>query len=317
MAEFKKATKKSSKIRAAVFGPSGSGKTFTSLRMAKGIGGKVAVIDTERGRASKYSDRFDFDVCELMNKSVADYIEAIESAADYDVLIIDSLSHEWQHLLGEIFSIAQAKYRGNKWSAWSEGTPKHNRFVDFILDFPGHVICTMRSRTEWVTEKDERTGKTKPVAVGLTPVQRQGIEFEFDILMQIDMDHVATVMKDTTGKFEKQEIEKPGEEFGKALLEWITEGVEETPKEKKSDVAKQIGPAKKAALERGVDEAVIDETIKEASGGKSSKDCSLTTLKKVLSAVQALQAPASTEQPEDDGSGPSRLEAGLDEDNAF
>lgn len=117
MSGFKKATKSQAKLRAAVFGPSGAGKTFTSLRVATGLadGKAVAFIDTERGSASKYSDRFDFDVLELEDKSISGYCEAIRMAADagYAVLIIDSLSHAWQELLEEIDKLAKAKYRGN------------------------------------------------------------------------------------------------------------------------------------------------------------------------------------------------------------
>ena len=123
--QFTKATKSSVKLRLALFGPSGSGKTYTSLRMATGLGGKIAVIDTERGSASKYADRFTFDVLELPTRTVDTYVEAIAAAetAGYEVLIIDSLSHAWQELLVEIDRLAKAKYRGNSLCAWSEGTP--------------------------------------------------------------------------------------------------------------------------------------------------------------------------------------------------
>jgi len=128
MAGFKKATKAQAKLRMAVFGPSGAGKTFTGLRVAKGLAGdtgRVAVIDTERGSASKYSDRFDFDVLVLEDQTIEGYVEAITQAdeAGYSVLLIDSLSHAWQTLREEVEKLAKAKNRGNTWSAWSEGTP--------------------------------------------------------------------------------------------------------------------------------------------------------------------------------------------------
>ena len=155
MAGFKKATKAAAKLRAAVFGPSGAGKTFSGLRIATGLadGKPIAFIDTERGSASKYSDHFDFDVLELDDKSIDGYVDAIQLAAaeGYEVLIIDSLSHAWQQLLEEIDKLAKAKYRGNTWSAWSEGTPLQRKLVDAILNFPGHVLATMRSKTEWQT----------------------------------------------------------------------------------------------------------------------------------------------------------------------
>ena len=220
---FNKATKKQSKLRLAVFGPSGSGKTFTSLRIAKGIGGKIALIDTERGSASKYSDRFDFDVAELQNATIDNTCQFINGAKGYDILIIDSMSHSWQELLEEVDRIAKAKFRGNTWSAWSEGTPKQRRLVNAILDFPGHIIATMRSKTEWTTEKT-RDGKNKPVRLGLSPEQGKGIEYEFDMLIELSTDHMANVIKDRTGKYQDQIIEKPGEELGQQLNVWLTEG---------------------------------------------------------------------------------------------
>lgn len=223
--EFKKATKEQSKLRLAIFGPSGAGKTFTALRLGAGLGSNIAVIDTERGSASKYADRFDFDVLDLPQKDINTYLAAIKAAgqAGYSVLIIDSLSHAWKELLDEVEKLAKAKYRGNTWSAWSEGTPKQNKMVDAILDFPGHVIATMRSKTEWTTQ-DAGNGKTKPIRVGLAPEQGKGIEYEFDLLMEISVDHIATIIKDRTGKFQDALIDKPGEDFGAELKSWLGTG---------------------------------------------------------------------------------------------
>ena len=222
---FEKATKQKCKLRCAIFGPSGSGKTFTALRMAKGIGGKIAVIDSEFRSARKYSDRFDFQVAELSDFSIDGYVRAIDAAAaiGIDVLIIDSLSHGWQELVAEVEKLAQAKYRGNTWSAWSEGTPKQRKFVQAILRFPGHVIATMRSATEWQTSADEK-GRSRPVRIGLKPEQGKGIEYEFDQLMELSAEHMALIIKDRTGKYQDKYIEKPGEEFGKELADWLADG---------------------------------------------------------------------------------------------
>lgn len=225
---FKKATKAAAKLRAAIFGPSGAGKTFTSLRVAAGLAGTgtIAVIDTERGSASKYADRFAFDVLELEDQTIGGYCEAIRQAADagYAVLIIDSLSHGWQTLLEEVEKLAKAKYRGNTWSAWSEGTPLQRKLVQAILGFPGHVIATMRSKTEWTTVDDGR-GKKSPQRVGLAPEQGKGVEYEFDLLVEISTEHIANVIKDRTGKFQDKLLEKPGEGFGQELAAWLAEGV--------------------------------------------------------------------------------------------
>ena len=228
MSGFKKATKAAAKLRAAIFGPSGAGKTFTSLRVATGLGGRIAVIDTERGSASKYSDRFSFDVLELEDQSIQGYVDAIKMAAaeGYSVLVIDSLSHGWQSLLEEVEKLAKAKYRGNTWSAWSEGTPLQRKLVQAILTFPGHVLATMRSKTEWTTV--DNNGKKTPQRVGLAPEQGKGVEYEFDLLVEISTEHIANVIKDRTGKFQDKLIDRPDEQFGRDLAAWLADGVPAT-----------------------------------------------------------------------------------------
>lgn len=228
---FKRATKEQSKLRLAIFGPSGAGKTFTALRIAAGLGGTVAVIDSERGSASKYSDRFEFDVCDLTDKRIAGYVEQIREAgrAGYAVLIIDSLSHAWQELLEEVDRLAASpKFKGNSWGAWSEGTPKQRALVDTILAYPGHVIATMRSKTEWTTTKDSR-GKSAPERVGLAPEQGKGIEYEFDLLLELSEEHYGRILKDRTGKFQDAILERPGEDFGRELAAWLADGVVPAP----------------------------------------------------------------------------------------
>lgn len=223
--KFQKAIKSQSKLRLAIFGPSGSGKTYSALRIATGLGGNIALIDTERGSASLYADRFSFDVLDLDDRSIRGYVDAISLAEKngYGTLIIDSLSHGWQELLEDIDRIAKAKYRGNSWSAWQEGTPKQRKLVDSLLNFDGHIIATMRSKTEWATETDDR-GKNKPVRIGLAPEQGKGIEYEFTILMELGTEHVAHVIKDRTGKYQDQLIDKPSEQLGKELLAWLNTG---------------------------------------------------------------------------------------------
>lgn len=227
---FTRATKRTAKLRAALFGPSGSGKTFSALRIAKGLGGRVAVIDTERGSASKYADRFEFDVFELARKTIPDYVAAIgvAQAAGYEILVLDSLSHAWQELLEEVDRIAKARFKGNSWGAWSEGTPMQRSLVDAMLGFPGHVLATMRSKTEWSVDKADG-GKSRPVRVGLAPEQGKGIEYEFDLLLELSPDHVCTVLKDRTSRFQDRVLEKPGEELGRELAAWLAEGTAPAP----------------------------------------------------------------------------------------
>ncbi len=223
---FNQATKTQSKLRLAIFGPSGSGKTYTSLRLASGITGeegRIALIDTEFGSASKYADRFEFDVLNLLDPKVDHMIQAIQAARQYEVLIIDSLTHAWKELLIQVDQLARAKYKGNSWAAWSEGTPLQNKMVHSLLGFPGHIIATMRTKTEWTINLDNN-GKSSPTRVGLAPEQGKGIEYEFDMLMEISPEHIANVIKDRTGKYQDKIIECPGEEMGKELVEWLAEG---------------------------------------------------------------------------------------------
>lgn len=231
MGSFKKATKEQAKLRLALFGVSGSGKTYTALRIAKGLGGKIAVIDTERNSACKYSDRFDFDVCDAKKPSIENLKLLIEEARGYDVLIIDSMTHSWLELLQEVERLAKTKFGGNTWSAWSEGTPKQMSLINALLDFPGHIIATMRVETNWTTVTNEKD-KVVPVRVGEAPKQGKGIEYEFDMLMQISPEHDALVIKDRTGKYQDEVIPMPDEEFGKALGEWLKDGKAAEKKEK-------------------------------------------------------------------------------------
>lgn len=223
---FKKATKKQAKLRLAISGPSGSGKTYTALRIATGLGLPIAVIDTEHRSASKYSDKFKFDVAEMnQDKSIDELMKLLKIAAEerYSVLIIDSLTHAWQTLLEEVDKIAAEKYRGNTWSAWSHGTPKLRRLMTALLEFPGHLIVTMRSKTEWTVERTPE-GKSKPVKTGLAPEFGKGSEYEFDMLMEMNIEHIAHISKDRTNKYQDNHIDRPGESLGEELAEWLADG---------------------------------------------------------------------------------------------
>lgn len=228
---FTKASKAKAKARIAIYGPAGSGKTFTALSLAAGLapeGTRVAVVDTEHGAASKYADRFDFDTLNLGTPRVEAYVEAIKAAEDagYGVIVLDSISHGWQTLLEEVDKSSRASSRKNTWAAWRDHTPRQKRFVEAILQSPCHIVATLRSATEWVQVQDERSGKNKPERVGLKPEQGKGIEYEFDILLQINTEHIATVEKDRSGKFQDQIIEKPGIAFGRDIAAWLSEGVD-------------------------------------------------------------------------------------------
>jgi hypothetical protein len=215
------------------------------------MGKKIALIDSERGSASKYADRFDFDVVDLVKKTVDEYCNFIDeaAAAGYEVLVIDSLTHAWQTLNEEVEKIANARYRGNFWAAWNEGTPMQRRLVNSLLSYPGHIIATMRSKTEWKTSSEDN--KSKITYIGLAPEQGKGIEYEFDILFQISIEHLATILKDRTGKFQSRIIEKPDKSFGEELVAWLNEGVV-TIDMQIQEVMKEIGNILKSKNEKSV-----------------------------------------------------------------
>lgn len=228
--KFEKAMRKKAKLRLALTGPSGSGKTYSALLIAKGIGGKIAVVDTEKGSASLYSDIADFDVLELEPPfSPERFIEAINAAeqAGYDCIVIDSITHEWGGVGGcleLVDTIAKAKFRGNSWSAWSEINPRHRLFLDAILRANMHVIATMRSKTE--TAQVEENGRKKVAKLGMKSEQRDGVEYEFTTVLDlVHESHHANATKDRTKLFSNADPVILSEETGKKLLEWLESGV--------------------------------------------------------------------------------------------
>ena len=190
---IKKATKEAVRLRFALIGPSGSGKTFSVLAIATQLGQRVIVIDTERGSAAKYADLFSFDVLELDTFAPDTYCDAIRACEDAgaDVVVIDSLSHAWMGKDGALEMVDKAAARSNSrnsFDAWRSVTPQHNRLVDTMLRCKPHLLVTMRSKMEYVIEEDGR-GKKVPRKVGLAPVQRDGLEYEFDVLGEMNADH--------------------------------------------------------------------------------------------------------------------------------
>lgn len=246
---FKKAERKQAKLRLALAGPSGSGKTYSALLLAQGIGGRIAVIDTEHGSASLYADIADFDTVELNAPySPERYVEAITAAeqAGYNVLIIDSYSHEWTGSGGCLEAnekLAHQKFKGNTWAAWNETTPRHRRLTDKILTSSLHIICTMRSKTETV----QGEGK-KILKLGMKSEQRDGTDYEFTVVLDLTHDgHTAMASKDRTKLFEEPELITA--ETGRRLLAWLNSGVspEERAKELLVDALADIASAKDMA----------------------------------------------------------------------
>lgn len=220
---FRKAERKKAKLRLALVAPSGHGKTYSSLLIAKGLGGKIAVIDTENGSGDLYADIAEYDIITMSAPYMPEkYIAAIKAAEDagYDVLIIDSLSHAWSGeggLLDQQGKIADSG-KGNSYTAWRTITPKHNLLVETILSSKLHIITTLRSKTEYIIE--DEGGRKTPKKVGLAPIQRDGLEYEFTVVMDIDKSHVASTSKDRTGLFDGQFF-KLDEKVGEQLKQWL------------------------------------------------------------------------------------------------
>jgi KaiC/GvpD/RAD55 family RecA-like ATPase len=229
MSMFKKATKAQAKLRLAIVGVSGGGKTYTALRIAKSLGQRIALIDTERGSASKYAgDVADFDVLELEQFAPSEYVKAIRAAEKegYDVLIVDSLSHAWSGKGGALEMVDDAAARSkskNSFTAWREVTPEQNAMVEAILTARMHVICTMRAKTEYILEAGPNGTKT-PTKIGMAPIQRDQIEFEFDVVGDIDTEHKMIISKSRCATLDKKVFRNPGEEIGRELLAWLTDG---------------------------------------------------------------------------------------------
>ena len=226
--KFEKATRKRAKLRLGITGPSGSGKTWGALDIARGIGGRIAVIDTEKGSASIYSDRADFDVLELEAPYTPErFIEALDAAvaAGYDIVVLDSITHEWTGpggCLELVDVVAATKTRGNTWAAWNEVTPRHRAFLDALVRSPVHVIATMRSKTE--TAQSEVNGKKSVVKLGMKAEQRDGAEYEFTTVLDIvHAGHFALASKDRTGLF-AGDAQPITVDTGRRLAAWLNQG---------------------------------------------------------------------------------------------
>lgn len=230
--EIHRATKRRAKLRLGMSGPAGSGKTYSALLIASGLGGRIGMIDTEHGSGDLYADLLPegYDVLSLPPPfTPARYIEALHALeqAGCDTIIVDSLTHAWSGEGGSLDRQGKiADKSGNSWQAWRQVTPEHNALVEALLQSPCHIIATMRAKTEYVQERDERTGKNIVRKIGLAPIMRDGIEYEFTVFFELDVQHMAFVGKDRTRLFDGT-IFKPGVETGQELLGWLDAGVED------------------------------------------------------------------------------------------
>lgn len=208
MSMFRRAERRKAKLRLAITGPAGSGKTYGALLIAFGIGGKIALLDTENGSGDLYSSLGEYDVCSLSAPfTIQKYIDAIRDAENsgYDTLIIDSISAEWAGTGGLLSLHTQltSSNRTNSFAAWGQITPKHNAFIDAMIGSRLHIIATIRSKTEYAQIQNER-GKTEVRKMGFGLVQRDGIDYEFTTVFDLSMEHTVSVSKDRTSLFDGQ-----------------------------------------------------------------------------------------------------------------
>ena len=266
MIAFEPVTRAKSKARIAITGPSGSGKTLSALYLAYGITGdwhKVALIDTEHERARFYGNREDFHTGDFLWQSMQPpfspdkYIEYVRSAAQAvgsdGVVIVDSFSHAWDNEGGvlDIKSEIAGQSGKNDYTAWAEAGKIQNNLVNTILSADCHTIITMRVKMAYTMELNDR-GKQVPVKIGLAPVQRENTEYEFDIVFQLDRQHVATLSKDTTFLDSWSGVITP--ELGKQLGAWLSEGVDPPAC---ADCGKVIMPTSNRTVQR-----IIEGTMK-------------------------------------------------------
>lgn len=242
MSIFRKAERRKAKLRLAIDGPSGSGKTFSSLLIAKGMvddWSKIALIDTEQGRGELYegaaipgtSDHIgEYLYCRLEAPyTAARYIELITASAEAgaEVLIVDSSSHAWAGE-GGVLDQVDAKARagkGNSFTAWKDGSAEQNKLVDAIVNYPGHIILTIRSKVHHVIETNDK-GRQVPVKVGMKPIQRDDLEYEMTACFTMSIEgHYATAHKDNTSLFDSVP-HVPSTDTGAKLLSWLNKGAD-------------------------------------------------------------------------------------------
>lgn len=226
MTAFRKASRAGHRLKVGVSGPSGAGKTLGALSLAHQLASapdKVAVLDTENDSASLYSDTYPFDVIGIEAPYLsAKYQDGIEAAvaAGYEALVIDSISHQWDGSGGILQRKEEVDARGgNHFSNWAPFTKEHNAFRAALLSAPLHLICTMRSKQAYQVEEGGK--KAAPKKLGLQPIQREGMEYEFTLCFDVQMDHKASASKDRTRLFADKltDLTKPA--VGKALLGWL------------------------------------------------------------------------------------------------
>ena len=226
--QLQKASRKKASIKMSLQGPSGSGKTYSSLVMAYGLcndWSKIAVIDSENHSSELYSHLGSYNVFHLSAPFTPEkYVQAIETCgqAGIQVIIIDSISHEWEYILE-----AHASLPGNSFTNWQKIGHRHKVFIQAILSSKAHIIATTRTKQDYVL--NNLNGKMVPEKVGLKAIQREGLDYEFTLVFDLNMKNSATASKDRTGLFFGQPEQKLNIETGRAIYNWCNAGTNVAP----------------------------------------------------------------------------------------
>jgi hypothetical protein len=287
ISNFHKAERKKGKLRLGIAGPAGSGKTYSALLMAFGmeglgswrlapdLAGKIAMIDTERGSGELYDHLGNYDVCTIEAPfEPGKYVAAIKDAEKlgYETIIIDSLTHAWAGQGGLLDTHGKIADRGgNSWAAWRKVTPQHNELVDAMLQSSCHIIATMRSKMEYA--QSEEGGKKTVKKLGMSPIQREGMEYEFTVFLDLDLNHVASSSKDRTSLFDGKYF-TPAPETGITLINWLNNAPEaELPQQ----------PAAKVTQENKNSSETSEQTIKQ----EKQADSGSTIFKPIFAKLNA------------------------------
>jgi len=279
-----RAERKRAKARIAMCGPAGSGKTHSSLRLASALGQKILLIDTENHSGEMEAGKPgipDYFVVSIEPPfDPSKFIDVIKAAEenDFDVIIIDSLSHAWAGSGGLLDQQGKIADRGtNSFTAWRQITPKHNSLVDCMLQSSCHIIATMRSKQEYVIEENER-GKKMPKKVGLAPVQREGLEYEFTIVFDIDQKtHTAISTKDRTSLFPPDQSYLITNETGNLIKNWLEGGIDSPEVKREQPVVSGDNGEVQPEGEKPLSKAGKNKLVAFA------KECGYNDIKKAIS----------------------------------
>lgn len=225
--QLQKASRKKAKIKMCLLGPSGSGKTYSSLLLAYGLcddWSKIAVIDSENHSSELYSHLGAYNVLQITPPHTPEkYIEAIQvcEKADMEVIIIDSITHEWEYIIE-----FHASLGGNSFTNWHKIGLRHKEFINAMLKSKANIIATTRTKQDYVL--NEKNGRMVPEKVGLKAVQRDGLEYEFTLVFDINMKNMASASKDRTNLFCNKPETQLSVDTGRMIQQWCNEGADNT-----------------------------------------------------------------------------------------